>query len=168
MKEMVTSLTFSKTPESGLFTLDLKLAAGLYPGSSAVSLLMSHDTWRLAGLEPILDSSASVSVRHCRATGRALVFILSPHERWLQGDLQLTDSLSEAEERRDLLCRLNWPLVSDVWLVTVERRIDMKLLLVERSSWGLMQSKKARHGMYLAKANLQRGNSSAYLSIRAS
>lgn len=75
--------------------------------------------------------------------------------------MQLTDSLSEADERRDLLCRLNWLLMSEVWLVTVERRIDMKLLLVERNSCGLMQSKKPRPGMYLAKANLQRENSSA-------
>lgn len=75
--------------------------------------------------------------------------------------MQLTDSLSEADERRDLLCRLNWLLMSEVWLVTVERRIDMKLLLVERNSCGLMQSKNPRHGIYLAKANLQRENSSA-------
>lgn len=60
-----------------------------------------------------------------------------------------------------MLCRLNWLLMSDVWLDTVERRMDMKLLLVERSSCGLMQSKKPRQGMYLAKANLQRGGSSA-------
>lgn len=54
------SLTFSKMPESWL--LILKLDEGLKSGSSAVSLLMSHDTWRLAGLEPRLDRSASVSV----------------------------------------------------------------------------------------------------------
>lgn len=49
---------------------------------------------------------------------------------------ELTDSLSEAEERRDfpLLCRLNWLLMLEVWLDTVERRVDMKLLLVERRS----------------------------------
>lgn len=57
-----------------------------------------------------------------------------------------------------MLCCLNWLLMSEVWLVTVERRIDMKLLLVERSSCGLTQSRKPRHGMYLANANLQRGN----------
>lgn len=53
-------MTFSKMPES--WFLILKLDEGLKSGSSAVSLLMSHDTWRLAGLEPKLDRSASVSV----------------------------------------------------------------------------------------------------------
>lgn len=157
MKEIVTNFTFSKMPESGLFTLELKLEAGLYSGSSVVSLLMSHDTCRLAGLEPMLDRSASVSVRHYRATSRALVFMLSLNECQVQ--LQLTDSLSEAEERRGLLCGRNCPLMSEVWLVTVERRSDMKLLLVDCSSCGLIQSKKPRHGMYLAKANLQKENS---------
>lgn len=153
----MTNCTFSKMPESGLFTLDLKLEAGLYSGSSAVSLLMSHDTCRLAGLEPMLDRSASVSVRHCRATRRALVFMLFLNECQVQ--LQLTDSLSEAEERRGLLWARNCPLMSEVWLVRVERRSDMKLLLVDCSSCGRIQSKKPRHGMYLAKANLQRENS---------
>lgn len=157
MKEIVTNFTFSKMPESGLLTLDLKLEVGLYSGSSAVSLLMSHDTCRLAGLEPMLDRSASVSVRHCRVTSRALVFMLSLNECQVQ--LQLTDSLSEAEERRSLLCGRNWLLMSEVWLVTVERRSDMKLLLVDCSWCGLTQSRKPRHGMYLAKANLQRENS---------
>lgn len=60
--------------------------------------------------------------------------------------MQLTDSLSETEERRGLLRRPNWPLMSEVWLLTVERRIDMKLLLVERSSCGLTQSRTPRHG----------------------
>lgn len=46
--------------------MDLKLAAGWNSGSWAVSLPMSHDSWRLAGLEPALVRSASVSVRHCR------------------------------------------------------------------------------------------------------
>lgn len=55
-----------------------------------------------------------------------------------------------------LLCRLNWLLMSEVWLVTVERRVDMKLLLVERRSRGWTQSKMPRHGMYLANANLDR------------
>lgn len=81
--------------------------------------------------------------------------------------MQLTDSLSEAEERRGLLGRLNWPLMSDVWLLTVERRMDMKLLLVERNSCGPMQSRKPRHGMYLARADLQRGRSSAWPGPRA-
>lgn len=58
--------TFSKMPESWLFSLDLKLDEGLKSGSSAVSLLMSQETWRLAGLDPRLDRSASVSVRPCR------------------------------------------------------------------------------------------------------
>lgn len=71
---------------------------------------------------------------------------------------ELTDSLSETEERRDLplLCRLNWLLMSEVWLVTVERRVDMKLLLVERRSRWRTQSRTPRHGMYLANANLDR------------
>lgn len=58
------------------------------------------------------------------------------HHRSTPEGSQLTDSLSETEERRDLplLCRLNWLLMSDVWLVTVERRVDTKLLLVERRS----------------------------------
>lgn len=55
-----------------------------------------------------------------------------------------------------LLCRLNWLLMLEVWLDTVERRVDMKLLLVERRSRLRMQSKMPRHGMYLAKANLDR------------
>lgn len=55
-----------------------------------------------------------------------------------------------------LLCRLNWLLMSEVWLVTVERRVDMKLLLAERRSRGRMQSKAPRNGMYLASANLYR------------
>lgn len=55
-------------PESWLFILDLKLEEGLKSGSSVVSLLMSQETWRLAGLEPILDRSASVSVKPCRKT----------------------------------------------------------------------------------------------------
>ncbi|TNN45493.1 hypothetical protein EYF80_044310 [Liparis tanakae] len=90
-------------PESWLFILDLKLAEGLKSGSSAVSLLMSHDTWRLAGLEPILDS---------------------------------------------------WLPLSEVWLVTVERRVDMKLLLAERRSRGGTRSRMPRNGMYFANAIL--------------
>lgn len=57
-------------PESWLFILDLKLDEGLKSGNSVVSLPMSQETWRLAGLEPILDRSASVSVRPCRETRR--------------------------------------------------------------------------------------------------
>lgn len=55
-----------------------------------------------------------------------------------------------------VLCRLNWLLMSEVWLVTVERRVDTKLLLVERRSRGRTQSSTPRHGMYLANAILQR------------
>lgn len=146
--------TFSKMPESGLFTFDLKLAAGLKSGSWAVSLLMSHDTWRLAGLEPMLDSSASVSVRHCRTTDALASAAASTQ---LREQPLLTDSLSEAEERRGL-CGLKWPLVSEVWLVTVERRSDMKLLPAERSSWGRMHSSTPRHGTYFANASLQRSS----------
>lgn len=68
-----------------------------------------------------------------------------------------TDSLSEAEERRDFLlawCRKG-PLRSEVWLVTVERRVDTKLLLAERRSRWRTHSSTPRHGMYLAKASLQ-------------
>lgn len=53
-----------------------------------------------------------------------------------------------------VLCRLNWLLMSEVWLVTVERRVDTKLLLVERRSRGRTQSSMPRHGMYLANAIL--------------
>lgn len=76
--------------------------------------------------------------------------------------MELTDSLSEAEERRDLplLCRLNWLLMSEVWLVTVERRVDTKLLLLERRSRCRTHSNMPRHGMYLANANLYRDTES--------
>lgn len=57
-------------PESWFFSLDLKLDECLKPGSSAVSLLMSQDTCRLAGREPRLDRSASVSVKPCRRNHR--------------------------------------------------------------------------------------------------
>lgn len=167
-------------PESWLFNLDLKLEEGLNSGSSAVSLLMSQETWRLASLEPILDRSASMSVRPCRGKHTLwythtnhrththtseylpyllLWFLFSITEGGFTAQTdELTDSLSEAEESRDLavLCRLNWLLMSEVWLVTVERRVDMKLLLVERRSRGWTQSKTPRHGMYLANAILQR------------
>lgn len=58
--------------------------------------------------------------------------------------------------------------MSELWLVTVERRMDMKLLLVERSSCGLTRSSRPRHGMYLANANLQTDQSAAAPSGRAS
>lgn len=53
-------------PESLFFSLALKLEVCLKSGSSAVSLLISQDTCRLAGLELKLDRSASVSVRPYR------------------------------------------------------------------------------------------------------
>ncbi|KAG7280282.1 hypothetical protein CRUP_026823 [Coryphaenoides rupestris] len=90
---------------------------GLCSGSSAVSLLMSYDTWRLAGLEPKLDTNHKAGPRR-------------------------TDSLLEAEERRNFLV-----LTSEVWLVTVERRVDMKLLLAERRSPGATHSRLPRHGI---------------------
>lgn len=83
-------------------------------------------------------------------------------------DLVLTDSLSEAEERRDF--PLGWclkcPLRSEVWLVTVERRVDTKLLLVERRSCWRTHSSTPRHGMYLANASL--GSTPTSISIEAS
>ena len=68
-----------------------------------------------------------------------------------------TDSLSEAEERRDLtvLVRCKRSPMSDVWLVTVDRRVDMKLLLVDCRSRLRTHSKNPRHGMYLAMAILK-------------
>lgn len=68
----------------------------------------------------------------------------------------LTDSLSEAEESRDLplLVLQNCPDISEDWLVTVERRVDIKLLWNEwRSRLGTHNSTR-RHGMYFAMANL--------------
>lgn len=62
-----------------------------------------------------------------------------------------TDSLSETEERRSLLLR--WLLFSEDWLVTVKRRVDMKLLLAKRSLVGTHRI-TPRHGMYLAMADL--------------
>lgn len=68
-----------------------------------------------------------------------------------------TDSLSEAEERRDLtaLVQCKRSPMSEVWLVTVDRRVDMKLLLVDRRSRLRTHSKNPRHGMYLAMAILK-------------
>lgn len=68
----------------------------------------------------------------------------------------LTDSLSEAEESRDLpvLVLRNCPDISEDWLVTVERRVDIMLLWNEwRSRLGTHNSTR-RHGMYFAMANL--------------
>ena len=69
-----------------------------------------------------------------------------------------TDSLSEAEERRDLtvLVRRKRSLMSEVWLVTVERLVDMKLLSVERRSRLRTHSNTPRHGRYLAMSILIR------------
>ena len=53
-----------------------------------------------------------------------------------------------------VLVRLKLWLMSEDWLVTVERRVDMKLLLKERSSRGRTHNRAPRQGMYLARANL--------------
>lgn len=45
-----------------------------------MSLLMSQETWRLAGREPRLDRSASVSVRPCNGNANAQCYFLSAEE----------------------------------------------------------------------------------------
>lgn len=65
----------------------------------------------------------------------------------------LTDSLSDTEDKRvfPARCRL---LVSEDWLVKVERRVDIKLLLLNRSLRGT-HSRTPRHGIYFAMADLK-------------
>lgn len=65
-----------------------------------------------------------------------------------------TDSLSDTEDSRGFPARCRLLLVSEEWLVTVERRVDIKLLLVNLSLWGT-QSRTPRHGMYFAIADLR-------------
>lgn len=72
-------------PESWLLSFDLKLDElhGLKSGISAVSLLMSQDTCRLAGLELMLERSASVSVQHWRVeTGHKIQPLQSHLPMW--------------------------------------------------------------------------------------
>lgn len=68
-------------PESWLLSFDLKLdeLLGLKSGISAVSLLMSQDTCRLAGLELMLERSASVSVQPWRVETGHKIHPLQSH-----------------------------------------------------------------------------------------
>ncbi len=74
-------VTFSKMPESWLLSFDLKLDElhGLKSGISAVSLLMSQDTCRLADLELMLERSASVSVQPWRVEAGHKIHPLQSH-----------------------------------------------------------------------------------------
>lgn len=65
----------------------------------------------------------------------------------------LTDSLSDTEDKRAFPAWCTLQLVSEDWLVKVERRVDIKLLLINRSLRGT-HSSTPRHGMYFAMADL--------------
>lgn len=140
-----------------------------------VALHLGLETWRrfevrqLGGVcaEVTGDLAAGGSRTHAEQIGLCVrqtlrvnttisVFLCIVSPPGGSGGWELTHSLSEAEERRDLLLlwHLSWLLMSEVWLVTVERRVDKKLLLVERRSRWWTQRRTPRHGMYLAKANL--------------
>lgn len=67
----------------------------------------------------------------------------------------LTDSLSDTEDNRVFPARCMLLLVSEDWLFKVERRVDIKLLLLNRSLRGT-HSSTPRHGIYFAIADLKK------------
>lgn len=121
------------------------------------SLRPSYDTWRERA--PAMSISVSVKAwdRYRETEWQCLIWLdqlCNERKTGMDGKRCVhTDSLSDTEDRGVLLF---WRMLlpgSETWLVTVERRVDIKLLLVKRSPWRT-HSSAPRHGIYLAKADL--------------